>query len=131
LPLAFSLADPIRKGLGGFAKDAAGGAVGAVADAVTEAVGKAVASLSTLWVSVGTPNLTLEGGGPSESVAFIQNSLWWYMAAAAVFAVIVGGAKTAWEGRQEPLRAGQGAVDAGGGVWGGVDGDRVGDQRGG
>jgi len=95
--------DP-TKILGGLAKGAGEGAVGAVADAVAEAVGKAVAALSTLWVSVGTPNLTTTGGQPSESVAFIQNSLWWYMAAAAVFAVIVGGARMAWEGRQEPGR---------------------------
>jgi type IV secretion system protein TrbL len=77
-----------------------------LADAVTEALGKALASLGTLWVNVGTPNLTTSDGGstPSEAVAFIQDSLWFYMAGAAVLAVLVGGARMAWERRAEPGR---------------------------
>jgi len=84
----------------------AGSAIDALADAVTEAVGKAVASVGTLWVKVGTPNLTTTDGGTtaSDSVGFLQGSLWWYMAAAAVLSVIIGGAKMAWEGRAEPGR---------------------------
>lgn len=38
----------------------------------------------------------------SSAVAFIQNSLWWYMIAVAVFGVIVGAARMAWEQRAEP-----------------------------
>lgn len=84
----------------------AGSAIDALADAVTEAVGKAVASVGTLWIRVGTPNLATADGGttPSDSVGFLQDSLWWYMAAAAVVAVIIAGAKMAWEGRAEPGR---------------------------
>ena len=84
----------------------AGSAIDAFAEAVTEAVGKAVASVGTLWVKVGTPNLTTSNGGsaPSDTVGFLQGSLWWYMAAAAVLSVIVGGGKMAWERRAEPGR---------------------------
>ena len=95
---------------GGLVTDVVGGAAGsaidALADAVTEAVGKALASVGTLWVKVGTPNLTTSNGGstPSDAVAFLQGSLWWYMAAAAVLSVIIAGAKMAWEGRAEPGR---------------------------
>jgi hypothetical protein len=82
-----------------------GSAIDALADGVSEAVGKAVASVGTLWVKVGTPNLTTNGGTrPSDSVEFLQGGLWWYMAAAAVLSVIVAGAKMAWEGRAEPGR---------------------------
>jgi type IV secretion system protein TrbL len=84
----------------------AGSAIDALADAVSEAVGRAVASVGTLWVKVGTPNLTTTNGGstPSATVGFLQGSLWWYMAAAAVLSVIIAGAKMAWEGRAEPGR---------------------------
>ena len=84
----------------------AGGVIDQLADAVTEAVGNAVASVGTLWVKVGTPNLTSTSGGstPSDAVGFLQGSLWWYMAAAAVLSVIVAGARMAWEGRAEPGR---------------------------
>jgi len=91
---------------GDVAGGVAGSAVDALADAVTEAVGKAVASVGTLWVKVGTPNLTTSNGGttPSDAVGFLQGSLWWYMAAAAVLSVVIAGAKMAWEGRAEPGR---------------------------
>ena len=84
----------------------AGSAIEALAEAVEEAVAKAVTSLGTIWVKVGTPNLTTSNGGstPSEAVGFIQGSLWWYMAAAAVLAVIVGGTRMAWEHKAEPGR---------------------------
>ncbi|WP_029212106.1 hypothetical protein [Arsenicicoccus bolidensis] len=38
----------------------------------------------------------------SPAVAFIQNSLWWYMIAFAVMGVIVGAVRMAWEQRAEP-----------------------------
>ena len=84
----------------------AGNVIEQLAEAVTEAVGKAVASVGTLWVKVGTPNLTTTNGGttPSDAVGFLQGSLWWYMTVAAVVAVIVAGAKMAWEQRAQPGR---------------------------
>jgi len=89
---------------GGVAARAAGNVIEAMADAVLEAVGKTLASLGTAWVTIGTPNLTTSTGGatPSDAVGFLQDSLWWYMGAAAVLAVIVGGAKMVWDNRAEP-----------------------------
>lgn len=165
-----------------------GDAIDNMAQAVLEAVGRAVASLGTVWVNVGTPNLTSTGGSSSVAagsaagnasnittvlgyvtwislaiavialfilggliatrmrsgegvaavgriglvlaavvmvaaasslvggllpdrpqrvagtVAFLQSSLWWYMGAAAVLSVIIGGLRMAWEQRAEPGR---------------------------
>jgi hypothetical protein len=94
-----------KEAVGDVVGDAAGSAVGALADAVGEGVTKAVASLGTVWVKVGTPNVTTaDGTSASPTVAFIQSQLWWYMAAAAILAVIIGGARMAWEQRAEPGR---------------------------
>src|SRR5690349_6617505 len=89
---------------GDIAGSVAGSVIDQLAEAVTEAVGKAVASVGTLWVKVGTPNLTTTNGGttPSDTVGFLQGSLWWYMTVAAVVAVIVAGGKMAWEQRAQP-----------------------------
>ena len=171
---------------GEWASSVVGDAIQNMADAVLEGVGKAVASLGTLWVNVGTPNLTGNGGGSSitagttapnsdgivqvlgwvtwiaivvaaisiillgaliatrmrngegfqaagrlgivlgaiflisgatalvtgllpsgpqgagGTVLFLQSSLWWYMGAAAVVSVIIGGVRMAWEQRAEP-----------------------------
>jgi type IV secretion system protein TrbL len=90
---------------GKIAGGVADSAVGALADAVGEGVGKALASLGTVWVKVGTPDLTsADGTSASPAVAFVQSQLWWYMAAAAILAVILGGARMAWEQRAEPGR---------------------------
>ena len=167
---------------------AVGGAIEDMANAVLEAFGRAVASLGTLWVNVGTPNLTGTGGGSSieagtvppnsegivtvlgwvtwiaivlagisvvllgaliatkmrngegfqaagrlgivlgaiflmsgatalvsgllprgpqgagGAVLFLQSALWWFMGAAAVVSVIIGGVRMAWEQRAEPGR---------------------------
>ncbi|MFC3688911.1 hypothetical protein [Aquipuribacter hungaricus] len=79
-----------------------GDALGALAKAVGDAVGSVLTNLATVWVDVGTPNLTTSGNNPSDAVAFLQDSLWWYMAAAAVLSVMVGGARMAWTMRAEP-----------------------------
>ena len=93
-------------GIPGIPGQLAGSVIEQLAEAVTEAVGKAVASVGTLWVKVGTPNLTTSNGGttPSDTVGFLQGSLWWYMTVAAVVAVIVAGGKMAWEQRAQPGR---------------------------
>ena len=163
-----------------------GDALSKLGDAVLDAVGKAVASLGTVWVGVGTPDLTGGGGstvapgahaggtagietvlgyakwvafgvcvlalivaatrlaiswpgqaqqhgerigivlgavilvsgasgivlalmGPAAStgsptVAFLQNSLWWYAAALAMLGVIVGGIRMVWAERAAPAK---------------------------
>jgi len=87
---------------GSIVTGALGDALDRLAKAVAEAVGKVVAALGTVWLHVGTPQLTTTDGGsaPSDAVGFIQGSLWWY--AAAVLAVVVGGARMAWERRAQP-----------------------------
>ncbi|MGW9114521.1 hypothetical protein [Microbacterium sp. NPDC055683] len=174
--------------LGNWAESAVGDAIENMANAVMEAYGKTMASLGTMWVYIGTPNLTGTGGtsaieagtsaensgnittvlgyvtwiglavaivslfilgaliatrmragegiaslgrvglvlgavvlisgagslvagfmpsGPNNAdgaVEFIQSGLWWYMGAAAVVSVIIGGARMAWEQRAEPGR---------------------------
>lgn len=168
-----------------FASSTIGDALTKTADAVLEAVGKAVGSLGSMWVNIGTPNLTGGGGDAgvaagshaagaegintvlgwatwiafgicvlslmaagvrmsmchrhegqghvnrigvvllatiiisaavgvvtaiapaagsngSPAVAFIQNSLWWYMIAVAVMGVIFGATRMAWEQRADP-----------------------------
>lgn len=49
---------------GQIASSAVGDAIQNFANAVMEMVGKAVASLGTIWLYIGTPNLT---GGSAES----------------------------------------------------------------
>jgi len=103
---ATSVVDTITGLPGDIAGSVAGSAIDALAKAVQEAVGKVIATLGTLWVKVGTPNLTTSDGGttPSDAVGFIQGSLWWYMVGAAVLAVIIGGTRMAWEQKAEPGR---------------------------
>ncbi len=183
--MACGITDPLAC-VGDAVNNAVGDAIENMANAVLEAFGKAVASLGTLWVNVGTPNLTGSGGGSSiaagttapnsdgiitvlgwvtwisialaamsiillgaliatrmrngegfqaagrmgivlgaiflisgatalvsgllpngpqgagGTVLFLQSSLWWYMGAAAVVSVIIGGVRMAWEQRAEP-----------------------------
>lgn len=73
---------------------------------IVEAIVPVVKQVGTLWVSTPTPQIATDPGSgkASSTVAFIQGSLWWYMAAALVLAVMVGGTRMAWEQRGEPLR---------------------------
>lgn len=73
----------------------------------------AVGKLGLLLVSVimistaGALVAGLTPSGPSNAggtVLFLQSGLWWYMGAAAVLSVIVGGLRMAWEQRAEPGR---------------------------
>ena len=173
---------------GNFVRSATYGAIEDMAQAVLGAFENSIASLGTLWVNIGTPNLTGTGGGSSitpgsaapdagnitvvlsyvtwislgiavlslfilgaliatrmragegiaavgkiglllasvvlissasalvsgilpsgpsnasGAVLFLQSGLWWYMGAAAVVSVIIGGARMAWEQRAEPGR---------------------------
>lgn len=83
----------------GAVSSVAGSVVDALADAVESAVAQVIATLSTFWVSVGTPDVR-----STPAVAWLQGELWWYMAAFAVLAVIVGGARMAWEQKAQPGR---------------------------
>lgn len=90
----------IGNAIGGAVNDA----IDNLAEKIVDAMGKAISSLATFWVNVDTPSLTTGGGNPSETVGFVQGSLSWYVAAAAVVAVLIGGARMAYERRADPGR---------------------------
>ncbi|WP_270909021.1 hypothetical protein [Leucobacter sp. UCMA 4100] len=78
-----------------------------MATAVLEAVGKAVASVGTMWVYVGTPNMTGGGGTtPSDASAFsapvlvVLNYIMWIGFAMAIVSVIALGGLLAARMRQ-------------------------------
>lgn len=99
------LADLVCQAKEGAANAVAQGADSALqvlATSVNEALGSALASLGTAWTQLATPNLTGSGAG-AETVTFLRDSVGWYVAALAVLAVIVGGARLAWEQRGAPL----------------------------
>jgi hypothetical protein len=88
--------------LGGIAGSAAGGIISAVATAIMQSLNQAILTVATLWVRVGTPNLTIGGGQgvstqPSDTVGFIQEHLLWYTVAGAVAGVLIGCGRMAWE----------------------------------
>ncbi|GGI02174.1 hypothetical protein GCM10007170_43290 [Arthrobacter liuii] len=89
-----------------WANDRANDAVKNMAQAIADAVGNVVKTLGTFWVNVGTPALTAAPGGStaSDSVLFLQNSLYFWTAALAVLSVLVGAAKMIIERRGAPLR---------------------------
>src|SRR5690606_40053304 len=71
------------------------------------AVGKVGLVLGAVVLISGASALVtgLLPAGPSNAggaVLFLQSSLWWYMGAAAIVSVIIGGARMAWEQRAEP-----------------------------
>ena len=81
--------------------EGAANAIQALSDAVYEAVGKMLATVGTAWTGIKTPPLTGTGGG-AQTIAFLQGSLWFYTAGLAVLAVLIGGARMAWEQRADP-----------------------------
>ena len=92
--------------LGSAAQSVASSVFGELAKLVVQALNKALASMATLWINVGTPQLATSAGGqqPSPTVAYIQGHLWFLMTAAAVMGVIVGCGRMVWEQRAAPGR---------------------------
>lgn len=66
----------------------------------------AVVLMATIVISAAVGLVTklvpMENSSGSPTVAYIQNSLWWYMIALATFSVIIGAARMAWEQRAAP-----------------------------
>lgn len=84
---------------------AVGDAIENLARAIAEALSQVVTTLSTFWVDMPTSNLTTNDGVTgSPTVAFLQDGLWYWTAALAVLAVIVGGTRLIWEQRGAPVR---------------------------
>lgn len=95
---------------GNVAGEALGSAIENMAKAVMEGFGKAVASLGTLWVNIGTPNLTGSGSGSSsiaagsaaggsENLTTVLGYMMWIGFAVAAGAVIALGALVATRAR--------------------------------
>jgi type IV secretion system protein TrbL len=55
--------------------------------------------MATLWTKVDSPAL-----GSGSTASRLQDSLWWYMAFAAVLSVVIAGGRMAWEARAEAGR---------------------------
>jgi type IV secretion system protein TrbL len=90
--------------VGNWAGNVLGDGIESLARAISEALGQIVVSLSTFWVNLPTSNLTSNGVNPSPTVSFLQSGLWYWTAALAVLAVIIGGARMAWEQRGDPIK---------------------------
>lgn len=60
-----------------------------------------LASAASALVSALWPTQNSNAAGAAQ---FIQNSLWWYMTAAAILSVIIGACRMAWEQRADPGR---------------------------
>lgn len=87
------------------ALQATDGVLRGVADAVGDGLAEMLEYLATFWVrDVGSSRLGVTGSGPGEAAAFVQSSLFPFMAGAAVLAVMVSGARIAWARRAQPAR---------------------------
>lgn len=91
---------------GNWVKDGVVAAFEYVGEQVVTAVGEFTATLGTFWVGFSTPAVAVEPGSatPSAPVAFVQDSLWWYVGAIAILSVIVVGTRMAITMRAQPIR---------------------------
>lgn len=95
----------IKEGTSDWIGSVAGDALENLGVAITESLSQIVTTLSTFWVDMPTSNLTTaDGVTGSPTVSFLQDGLWYWTAALAVVAVIVGGTRMMWEQRGEPVR---------------------------
>ncbi|MPY12274.1 hypothetical protein [Arthrobacter bussei] len=95
----------IKEGTSDWVGSVAGDALENLGVAITESLSQIVTTLSTFWVDMPTSNLTTtDGVSGSPTVSFLQDGLWYWTAALAVVAVIVGGTRMMWEQRGEPVR---------------------------
>jgi len=100
------------------ASSAIGNAIDNMAKAVQEAFGKAVASLGTVWVNIGTPNLTGSGGASSiaagtappnsGNITTVLGYATWIALAVCVVSLVILGAIIATR-----MRAGEGLAAVG------------------
>ncbi|MDF9279082.1 hypothetical protein P4U43_14935 [Arthrobacter sp. EH-1B-1] len=89
----------------GWIGTAVGDAIENLARAIAESLSQVVTTLATFWVDMPTSNLTTtDGVTASPTVSFLQDGLWYWTAALAVLAVIVGGTRMVWEQRGAPVR---------------------------
>jgi len=87
----------VSKGIGGAVSSVAGDVVTQLAKSVLDAVSWAVKQTATLWMGIGTPQLSNAAGQPTGAVGWLQENLVYLTSGLAVFSVLVGAAKIALE----------------------------------
>lgn len=99
-----------------FLSSTIGDALSKLGDAVLDAVGKAVASLGTVWVGVGTPDLTGGGGssvapgahaGGTAGIETVLGYATWIAFGVCVLALIVAATRLAVSGPEQAHQHGQ------------------------
>lgn len=99
IPGISSGCDVVGDAAGNAASSVAGSAIDKFAQAVSQGVAESVSSMATLWTKVDSPAL-----GSDSTASKLQDSLWWYMAFAAVLSVIIAGMRMSWEARADAGR---------------------------
>ena len=105
--------------LGNWVESTVGDAIENMANAVVEAFGKAIASLGTVWVHIGTPNLTGTGGSSplaagdvapasGATITTVMGYVTWISLAVAILSLFALGALVATR-----MRAGEGIAAVG------------------
>ncbi|PYF96372.1 hypothetical protein SAMN05216184_11932 [Georgenia satyanarayanai] len=105
--------------LGNWVESTVGDAIENMANAVVEAFGKAIASLGTVWVHIGTPNLTGTGGSSQlaagdvapasgATITTVMGYVTWISLAVAILSLFALGALVATR-----VRAGEGMAAVG------------------
>lgn len=105
--------------LGNWVESTVGDAIENMANAVVEAFGKAIASLGTVWVHIGTPNLTGTGGSSplaagdvapasGATITTVMGYVTWISLAVAILSLFALGALVATR-----MRAGEGITAVG------------------
>lgn len=78
----------------------AGNVLTDIAEAFVEGLTAVTVSITTVWVSTPSPNLTGGAGGASDTVVFLQDSLRFYTLLLLIASFSIGLAKIAWEFHQ-------------------------------
>jgi hypothetical protein len=101
---ACSLAGPIcsvvKGAVGSIGGAVSGGILDSIASAFSTAEGEMLKLLLSAWVNVPTPNLSSTSG----TVGFLQSSLSWYVAAAAVLGLLVAAGRLAIERKPDAAK---------------------------
>ena len=68
-----------------------------VGTAIIDALKGIITYVCTFWVQIPTPELAGTSGAVSAPVSYLQSHLHWYVGAAAIFSVLIGCMRMAWE----------------------------------
>jgi type IV secretion system protein TrbL len=68
-----------------------------IGTAIVDALKAIITYVCTFWVKIPTPELAGSSGAPSPPVSYLQSHLHWYVGAAAIFSVLIGCMRMAWE----------------------------------